>query len=785
MSSNIEDYKLTEYFSDGESDSEYSAGNEISEDQADDYQKCLAHLHLRNYQEELAEAALQGLNTVICAPTGSGKTRVATYIILNHLNDKNGAKKKKVAFLARTVPLTIQQYKSLYKYLPSNYKITYITGDSQDSMNLQSVIKHYDIIVMTPMILQNNVVKTGLRLSKFSLLVFDECHHTRKGEPYNQLMSSYLFAKLKGSDKAKARLPKIVGLTASIGIENGKTVKEASESILNVLSNLDAPCLSTVKKFKEELEELTPVPYERFELLTERDGDEAVKTINDVLEKLESWIKKYAKDLKDDSINILVSQLPSNRKTQAYGQWAVKLKQHSRTIPISDVNKETKLEVRALMILSDYLVHYNVALEAYDLVELKDIINYLDNHFEKCIYFGVKNRTQQEEIFYKYFSELKAALSRRASVDENPNLIRLSKILLEKLKDKGDDARCIIFVRTRALAESLAQWFNRHSILALKDLNAKIFTGINAAEEEGGMTPKLQDDTLQSFRDGVTKVLVATSVAEEGLDIADCNLIIKYNHVGNEVSTIQTKGRARKRGGFSVLLAMENVLCRERGNQEKTKLMLEAIQEISKMNPSEIIKYLDNYQKKRIEDEELEAQLASDKRMPQEKVFTMVCSQCRKVGIDNTKLRTILGVHRVSIDSELLQSDKVKLANKKENYRWNRISWFSILSRQNREGKICGNTLGTRIKYKKTTYFALGIKNFGFFIGLDTRLQHYKKWDQVPYSVEEIDSEDKMKYVIGDERSKADMIFEDESSSSEEEIDGLIQPLQNTYQGQK
>ena len=40
---------------------------------------------MRKYQYELAAPALSGCNTIICAPTGSGKTRVALYIVQQHL----------------------------------------------------------------------------------------------------------------------------------------------------------------------------------------------------------------------------------------------------------------------------------------------------------------------------------------------------------------------------------------------------------------------------------------------------------------------------------------------------------------------------------------------------------------------------------------------------------------------------------------------------------------------------------------------------------------------------
>lgn len=85
----------------------------------------------------------------------------------------------------------------------------------------------------------------------------------------------------------------------------------------------------------------------------------------------------------------------------------------------------------------------------------------------------------------------------------------------------------------------------------------------------------------EKFERGELKILVVTSVADEGINIMECNLIIKYNTVGSERTLIQRRGRARAKDSQAILLALDgSVELQEFENMKKEAMMIACINDL-------------------------------------------------------------------------------------------------------------------------------------------------------------------------------------------------------------
>ncbi|XP_076464368.1 ATP-dependent RNA helicase DHX58-like isoform X2 [Babylonia areolata] len=704
-------------------------------------------LELRKYQLELARDALSGSNSIICAPTGSGKTRVALHIVQKHLEQQPAGCLRKVVFLARTVPLVTQQHRNFKEYLPQ-YKCELVTGESENSMTVHHLLDKNDILLLTPKILENHLTPDKIpSLSAFSLIIFDECHHTRKGEPYNSVMKNYLKSKKQGQQG----LPQIVGLTASIGVEKATTADEAKESILSIMGNLDVrQRISEVTENLDELRQTVPSPIEELRPLEWRENDEISNKITNVMQKIMEELGRREQMVKADSeveeVRRLLIKRETDLKSQKFGQWAVTLRNQARLL-LRTHNPQNERELEKLMarqkfsrdvqVLADWLVAYNEAFDVHDLTRPEDVIHYLE-HKSRLQRINEKPfiSTELDAQLRGYFEDVEKQLKRFRG-QRNPNLWKLGEVIREHILQAGDSEtgfRILVFVRTRATCKALCRWLNSMDVdEQLRTLKAQHFTGTGAHQQHGGMTPYEQVETLKQFKSGEVRLLVTTSVGEEGIDIAECNLTIRYNHVGNEVTTVQTRGRSRKEGGRSILMAMPKIIEQEELNRKREQLMHAALRLIRQMPEGDIIDFVEKVQTKVLEVDEIDQIMKQVKKLKKEADFSIACPKCYKVKVDGSKIRTINNAHHVIVGHEI-DKDVVKLQGK------------AFLKKDDWEMKgsvncKCRNRLGQILTYKKADFILVSPK-YWVFLDKEGVPSAYKKWTQVPHQIAEVSPAD-------------------------------------------
>ena len=148
------------------------------------------------------------------------------------------------------------------------------------------------------------------------------------------------------------------------------------------------------------------------------------------------------------------------------------------------------------------------------------------------------------------------------------------KKVLDMVREHYDqykaDARILIFVDMRRTARKLCHCLENCGNFRI-GLNPRVIVGRGICGD--GLTIDEQQEILNDFRRGSTRLLVTTTVLEEGLDVPSCNMVLRMAAPDNLRQFVQSRGRACRvqDGKFCII-------CKSKEEAKHQQLFLDCMQ---------------------------------------------------------------------------------------------------------------------------------------------------------------------------------------------------------------
>jgi len=491
----------------------------------------------RLYQESILNSCIQG-NTLVVLPTGLGKTGVAILVAAHRILQYPTSK---IVMVAPTKPLAEQHKVSFQKHLnlPAE-SFAVFTGDIAPEER-QRLWPEKQFIFATPQGIENDLVGNKLDVSSVSLLIIDEAHRA---------VGEYSYVFLAKQYQSRAVHPRLLALTASPGSE--------------------------VDKIKELCNNLS---IERVEVRTDSDAD----------------VAPYVHDIDADWVEV---ELPDDFKRArnyldiCFRKKIAEVKNLGFTIQNAFSKKELlgiqrdvvgKLNAgeaepetyKALSLLAEAM-KVSHALELFESQGVAATYGYCEKMYEEAQHGkvkAVKNLVADPD----FKSAVVVIRSLREQKKEHPKFAALRNIVENALTQPPDigteqqrtassvssassgpsssssqgSSKIIIFTQFRDTAKVIAEQLG-----TIQGASPKIFVG--QQKRAGlGISQKKQMEMLDQFRAGSFNILVATSVAEEGLDIPQVDMVVFYEPIPSAIRHIQRRGRTgrQRAGSLKILLA--------------------------------------------------------------------------------------------------------------------------------------------------------------------------------------------------------------------------------------
>ncbi|KAM6202745.1 Fanconi anemia group M protein [Rhynchocyon petersi] len=507
---------------------------------------------VRDYQLQIAETALF-CNTLVCLPTGLGKTFIAAVVMYNFYRWFPSGK---VVFMAPTKPLVAQQIEACYRVMgiPQPH-MAEMTGSTQ-AFTRKEIWHNKRVLFLTPQVMVNDLSRGVCPAAEIKCLVVDEAHKALGNYAYCQVVRELV----KYTNRFR-----ILALSATPGSD----VKAVQQVISNLL-------IEKIELRSEDSPDILPYSHERrVEKLVVPLGEELTAVQKEYIQILEAFTSPLIQR------NVLLRRdVPNLTKYQL-----ILARDQFRKNPSSDI-----VGIQQGIIEGEFAVCISLY-HGYELLQqmgMRSLYLFLSGIMDGTKGMSrAKTQLSKNEDFVKLYNHLDCmfAHTRNASTsgtlpiqkgDEvekfcysHPKLKKLEEVVVEHFrswndqnttKTKCDETRVMIFSSFRDSVQEIAEMlFHHHPVIRVMT-----FVGHSSGKSMKGFTQKEQLEVVKKFRDGGYNTLVSTCVGEEGLDIGEVDLIICFDAQKSPIRLVQRMGRTgRKRQGRIVVILAE-------GREERT-----------------------------------------------------------------------------------------------------------------------------------------------------------------------------------------------------------------------
>ncbi len=175
--------------------------------------------------------------------------------------------------------------------------------------------------------------------------------------------------------------------------------------------------------------------------------------------------------------------------------------------------------------------------------DIRDLIRFLPRK-RQTLFFSATIDEEIKDLAYSLVKNpIRIQISPKDPVSKNVNhsvvfvAMDDKRFFLERLVKENPESKILVFVRTKVRCERVQAAMQR--------------VGIESVFMHGGKDQHDRLETLNTFRSGKVKMLIATDVSARGIDIADVEYVVNYDlpeHPENYVHRVGRTGRGKNKG---------------------------------------------------------------------------------------------------------------------------------------------------------------------------------------------------------------------------------------------